>query len=49
MWKNIVIEYEVYSTNWKWNVERVTKAIILLDIIKTIKNKFYQVKSRSIK
>ena len=46
--KIILMEKEIYSKKWNLNKARSAEAIALLDLIKTIKNKSYQIESGEI-
>ena len=41
--RNILMEKELFAKEWEMNTARIAEAIILLDMIRTINNKSYNI------
>ena len=46
--RKIVLEKELYSKNWQYNIPRSTEAIVLLDIMQVVKQKAVSIEDRAI-
>ena len=41
--QQVIIEQEVFSTEWRWNTGYVAKAIVILDMVEIIRRKLYTI------